>query len=293
VTEAPWTVLRALTWTRAFFEQRGVESARLEAEILLAHALKIARIQLYVQYDRPLDEQERTAFRDLVKRRATGEPVHYLTGSREFWSLELEVTPETLIPRPDTEVLVEEALSRLRAPDVPWGAAPRIADVGTGTGAIAIAIAHELKEARVIATDVSAPALAVAQRNAERHGVADRIHFTQGHLLRPAQGETLDAVLSNPPYIASEEILTLQREVRLFEPRRALDGGPDGDAAYRELVPAAAHLLRPSGLLVFEVGGAEQADRVLALIEQDGRYREPWTRRDYAGLVRVVGAARS
>lgn len=294
MTEETWTVLRALDWTRRFFTKAGVESARLDAELLLAHVLRIERIQLYVQYDRPLLSEERSAFRDLVKRRGNGEPVAHLTGHREFWSLDLEVTPDTLIPRPDTEILVEEALSRLRRPDAPWGDAPAIADVGTGTGCIAIALATELPHARLFATDVSAPALAVAERNAAKHAVSDRVRFAQGHLLRPVQAlvdAPLDAVVSNPPYIASARILELQRDVQLYEPRRALDGGPDGHAAYRELIPAAAELLRPGGLIALEIGDAEQAAAVLALLA--AAFVDPWQRSDYAGLPRVVGATRA
>lgn len=292
MTDETWTVLRTLDWTRRFFTQQGVESARLDAELLLAHVLGIARIQLYVQYDRPMGVEERAAFRELVRRRATGEPVAYLIGRREFWSLDFEVNADTLVPRPDTEVLVEEVLARLRRPDAPWGDAPVIADVGTGTGCIAIALARELPGARVIATDVSGPALAVAQRNAATHGVEDRVRFLQGHLLRPVTGEVLDAVVSNPPYIPSARVLELQRDVRNFEPRRALDGGPDGNAAYRELVPAAAALLRPEGLVAFEIGDAQQAAAVLALLAQAG-FVEPWQRADYAGLARVVGSLRA
>lgn len=292
MSEGPWTVLRTLTWTRSFFQQHGVANPRLDTEVLLAHVLGIERIQLYAQHDRPMTPEERAAFRELVLRRANGEPVAYLVGHREFWSLDLVVTPDTLIPRPDTEVLIEEALPRLRAPDAPWGAAPRIADVGTGTGCIAIALAHELPGATLVAIDVSAPALDVAVRNAATHGVADRIRFAQGHLLRPAE-PPLDAVVSNPPYIRSAQILELMRDVKHFEPRRALDGGPDGDAAYRELVPAAAELLRPGGLLILEIGDDDQAARVLALIAADGSYRDAWQRADYAGRARVVGAVRT
>lgn len=296
MTAEVWSVLRTLTWTTAYFEKQGIESPRLDAEVLLAHVLSIPRIQLYVQHDRPLNDDERGRYRELVRRRVTGEPVHYLVGVREFWSLELEVTPDTLIPRPDTEVLVEEALARLRTDDAPWGDAPLIADVGTGSGCIAIALAHELPNARVIATDVSAPALAVAMRNAARHGVDGRVQFEQGHLLRPVESAglaPLDAVVSNPPYIASAEIQHLMRDVRLYEPRRALDGGPDGHAAYRELVPAAAELLRPSGLLAVEVGDDEQAIAVEEIIRSDGRYGPTFRRADYGGRARVVGAARA
>lgn len=290
MTDGPWTVLRALTWTRDFFQQQGVPRPRLDAEVLLAHVLSTERIQLYAWHDRPLTPEERSAFRALVLRRAQGEPVAYLTGHREFWSLDFEVTRDTLIPRPDTEVLVEEAVARLRAPGAPWGDSPRIVDVGTGTGCIAIALARELPGASILATDVSGPALAVAARNAATHGVAGRVLFAQGHLLRPAE-PPLDAVVSNPPYIPSAQILELMRDVQHFEPRRALDGGPDGDAAYRELVPAAAALLRHGGLLILEIGDAAQAERVLALLTAP--FRDPWERVDYAGQARVVGAVRA
>jgi release factor glutamine methyltransferase len=286
-----WTVLEALRWTTAAFTQRGVQSPRLDAELLLSRATGLSRVALYTAFDRPLSPDERDTFRMLIKRRSSGEPVQYILSSAEFWSHALEVTPAVLIPRPDTEVLVEEALQWLRSPGAP--ARPLVVDVGTGSGAIAIAVAAELPDARVIAIDVSAEALAVAARNVARHGLESRIALRQGSLLEclDANDEAPDAVLSNPPYILSAVIPTLMPEVSLFEPRLALDGGADGLAVLAPLVRQAASRSRTPAVLAVEIGDAEQAAQVCALMVEQG-YQAPRVRHDYARLPRVVVATR-
>ncbi len=285
-----WTVGAVLEWTAGWFARRGIRSARLDAEVLLAHVLGVDRVRLYVDYHRPLTPSERAAYRALVTRRARGEPVAYLVGQREFWSLALRVTPDVLIPRPETEALVELTVSRLSALPGPI----LIADVGTGSGAIAIALAVELAGARIEAIDISPRALAIARDNASRHDVSDRIAFHEGRLLDPVRSRwgQFDAVVSNPPYIPSTQIESLQREVRDHEPRAALDGGPDGLRVIEPLVRQAAEALKPGGMLALETGGETQASHVEALIEATGAFTEVESLPDASGTVTIAWAIR-
>jgi release factor glutamine methyltransferase len=242
-----------------------VESPGLDADLLLAHALGIPRINLYTAPDELPDEEARTRFRDLVRRRAEGCPVAYLVGSREFFLLTFEVSPEVLIPRPETEHLVTEAIGLVR--DRP---APRILDLGTGSGCIAIALAHRLPTAQVVATDVSPSALAVASRNAAKHGVSERVQFHEGDLFAAVPpGGPFDLVVSNPPYIAPEQLATLAPDVREFQPRLALDGGPDGLSFYYRLAAEAGAVLTPGGAIAVEIG-ADQGPAVSELFQRAG-----------------------
>ena len=274
-----WTVLKVLQWTAGYFRDRGIEGGRLDAELLLSDTLQLDRVGLYLNYDRPLSAMELESFRAAVARRAKREPLQYIRAQAEFWSLPFTVSPAVLIPRSDTEVLVEEALQRIAGPG-------RILDVGTGSGAIAIAIAHERPEAKVEAVDLSPSALAVARGNAEANGVAERVTFSQGDL-RQLQGAGYDLVVSNPPYIPSADLAGLMPEVREFEPLLALDGGNDGLSAYRLLAAQAGTLLKPGGWLLLEVG-IGQAEAVTELLQVAGLV-EIFTRADYAGVARVVG----
>lgn len=274
-----WTVLKVLQWTAGYFRERGIEGGRLDAELLLSDTLKLDRVGLYLNYDRPLSALELETFRAAVGRRAKREPLQYIRGEAEFWSLPFTVSPAVLIPRPDTEVLVEEALKRISG-------TCRVLDVGTGSGAIAIAIADERPEAKVEAVDLSPEALTVARGNAERNGVADRVALRQGDL-RQLTGADYDLVVSNPPYIPSADLAGLMPEVREFEPLLALDGGKDGLYAYRLLAAQAATLLKPGGWLLLEVG-IGQAEAVAGLMQTAGLV-EIFTRADYAGVARVVG----
>ena len=280
-----WTPLRLLEWTTRRFAGAGIDSPRLAAQILLAHALGIDRVQLYVQHDKPLGPDELGRYRELVRRRLAGEPVAYLTGGQEFWSLPLAVDPRVLVPRRDTETLVELILD-----EVDRAAALRIADLGTGSGAIALALARELPQARLVATDRSADALAVAQGNAARLGLADRVELREGDLYAAlAAGERFDVVASNPPYVASGDIDRLAPEVR-HEPRAALDGGPDGLDHLRRLVAgAAAHLVSPGGLLALE-HGFDQGPAVRAEVDATAAFQPAATRADLAGQPRVTWA---
>ncbi len=273
-----WTVIKILRWTADYFEGKGIDSGRLDAELLLADTLDLDRVGLYVNFDRPLTEQELTGFREKVRRRAEHEPVQYILGETEFWSLALQVGPEVLIPRPDTEVLVEEALQRLNNPG-------SMIDVGTGSGAIAIAVAHERTAVEITAIDCSCQALEVARANAERHSLAGQITFREADLAALPPGP-YDLVVSNPPYISETEWAGLMPEVRDYEPRMALHGGADGLDAYRQLSRQALSVLKPGGWLLVEVG-ASQAAMVLELFEQAG-LSELGVRKDYADIPRVV-----
>ena len=273
-----WTVLKILQWTADYFAGKEIASARLEAELLLAATLDLDRVGLYVNFERPLDSSELAAFREQVQRRAKGEPVQYILGETEFWSLPFTVSPAVLIPRADTEVLVEEALSRIEGP-------VHLLDVGTGSGAIAVAMAHEKPEIQVTALDCSEEALQVARGNAERNGVAERVSCLAGDLAELPPGP-FAMVVSNPPYIPTADCEQLMTEVRDHEPRLALDGGEDGLTAYRQLSSQSAEILLPGGWLLVEVG-VGQAEDVVALFEAAG-LAEITSRNDYAGIPRVV-----
>lgn len=285
--ENVWTVRRILDWTIPHLKSHGSESPRLDAEILLAHARGCPRIQLYTNYDQPLTDEQRSVMRDLVKRRAAAEPVAYLVGHREFFGLDFLVTKDVLIPRPDTETLIVEAIELLKPQ-----AAPRVLDVGTGSGCIAITLAVNCPNARVTATDSSEAALAIAQENARKHGVAESIQFLSGDLFAPlTAGEQFDLIASNPPYIPTAEIETLQPDVRFHEPRSALDGGPDGLDVIRRLVADAPKLLVAGGHLLLEIA-SEQADAVTQLLVDNGHYEDTAVLKDLAKKPRVVRAAR-
>lgn len=286
-----WTVMDVLRWTTSRFEERGLPTPRLDAEILVAHALALPRVQLYVQFDRPLLPPELGAIRELVKRRQGGESVAYAIGKKEFYGLDFAVDARVLVPRPDTETLVDEALDRVgrTPPAEATGVAPRIADVGTGSGAIAVAVAKQRPDATVFASDVSTDALAVARGNAERNAAA--ITFLEGDLETPLkQHAPFDLITANLPYVAAGDIAGLAPEVRA-EPLLALDGGPDGLDLVRRLVTAAPALLAPGGALVLEIG-AGQAQDTAALCVAAG-LTDVRIRRDLGQIERVVSAVRT
>lgn len=278
---------RILDWTIPHLKSQGSESPRLDAEILLAHARGCPRIQLYTNYDQPLTDTQRATMRDLVKRRAAAEPVAYLVGHREFFGLDFRVTKDVLIPRPDTETLVVDAIGTLK-PE----AAPRVLDVGTGSGCIAISLAVNCSNAEVTAIELSAAALNIAKANAETHNVARRIRWLCGDLFDPlTTDEQFDLIASNPPYIAAAEIETLSADVRLHEPRSALDGGPDGLDVIRRLIAGAPQHLVSQGRLLIEISG-EQADAVTQLLALNGHYDDIVVLKDLAKQPRVVRAVR-
>lgn len=281
--QAPRTLLEFLQVTATFLAGRGIEGARLDAELMLGEVLGLTRTQLYTNFERPLAAGEVDRFRELVKRRANREPVAYILGRREFWSMDLAVDRRVLVPRPETELLVEIVLDALKARGV---AAPRVADVGTGSGAIAIAIAKEMPEAHVVASDRSGAALEVAPANAARHGVEARIEFVSGDGCAALAGKgPFDAIASNPPYIRSAEMATLPPDVREWEPRWALESGAEGMDVTAPLIEQAFDLLVPGGTLAIEVG--TQSGPVRDGFVKRG-YESVAVRRDLAGQERVV-----
>ena len=264
-------------------EQAGIQTARLDVECLLAHVLGFPRWRLVTERRRRLTPDEFGRYLSLLQRRERREPLAYLVESREFWSLPLLVSPDVLVPRPETETLVEAALRLLRrerpadGDGSPGPGHPILIDLCSGSGAVAIALARELPGATVFATDVSRRALRIARSNAEAHGVADRITFLRGNLWRALDGQALggqaDVVVSNPPYIPSDVIPTLMPEVQ-WEPRQALDGGPDGLRFHRAIISGAPQRLRPGGFLLLEIG-ADQAESVGRLVEETGGFERP------------------
>ncbi|MFY0565903.1 peptide chain release factor N(5)-glutamine methyltransferase [Archangium lansingense] len=273
-----WTVRKILTWTTQHFEKRGVDAPRLTTEVLLAHALKTTRVRLYVDLDRPLEKAELATFRALIERRMAGEPTQYLTGVREFYNRSFKVDARVLIPRPETELLVEAALHKL-----PKDGPGMALDVCTGSGCIAISLAAERPQASVMATDLSPDACALARENAQALGVSERVTVLQGNLYAALPPDArFDVVVSNPPYIATEEIATLSAEVRR-EPHMALDGGPDGLVLIRKVIEGARRVLKPGGLLAMEIGET-QGDAVKALLQaagfDDARVEKDLERRD-------------
>ncbi|MHC4177478.1 MAG: peptide chain release factor N(5)-glutamine methyltransferase [Planctomycetota bacterium] len=285
-----WTIGRLLEWTTGYLKDHGADSPRLDAEVLLAEALGCRRIELYTRFDEVPDESGRGAFRELVRRRAEGNPVAYLVGRREFYSLGFRVTPEVLIPRPETELLVVSLLdlAKSRTPAEPLA----IADVGTGSGVLAVCAAKHLPDCRVLAIDVSPAALAVARANAADHGVTEQIEFVESDLFSAVQpGRRFDFIVSNPPYVGTEEEKTLAEEVREFEPHVALYAGKRGTEVVEALIPQAAGRLNPAGHLLIEVSPVVH-DAVCSLVKADRRLEPGPTIKDLARLPRVVQATR-
>ena len=283
-----WTVRRVIEWTTGHLARHGSDTPRLDAEILLAHARGCQRIDLYTRFDDALSNTEREVMRGLVRRRAEAEPVAYLVGHREFYAIDFRVTRDVLIPRPETETLVMELLELAKG-----DTGPRILDVGTGSGCIAVAAAVNAPMARITATDVSRPALDVARENAAAHDVADRIEFRQGDLFEPiGPDEQFDFIVSNPPYVAEAEMETLQADVRLHEPRSALVAGPDGLDVMRRLIAAAPNHLAARGHLLVEIA-PEQAAAVCELLASQGEFTESDVIKDLADGKRVVRARRT
>lgn len=329
-TDEPWTIGRLLTWTIDYLSRHGVENPRLDAEVLLATARDCRRIDLYAAYGELADEQTRTAFRELVRRRAAGMPVAYLVGKREFYSLEFEVTPDVLIPRPETELVVVALLDQVKAreargggqvvcgssdpaPDSTEGlrsatevrpavgpvarsgdrpqAAPlAIADVGTGSGILAVCAAKYVANSSVTAIDISSAALPVAKRNAERHGVAERITFVESNLFASLPSDaSFDYILSNPPYVSTVEMANLAADVREHEPHVALHAGEGGTDVIKPLVEQATQRINPGGALIMEVSPMIAAE-VEEILRSAPEFELGPTMRDLAGHPRVLQA---
>ncbi len=304
----PWTVGRLLSWTADYLKGHGSESPRLDAEVLLADVLGCQRIQLYATFEDVPGDQQRAAFRELVRRRAEGTPVAYLVGRREFYSLSFRVTSDVLIPRPETELLVVAVLDLAKEGSGVRGqgsgsanqqsaisnqhSAICIADVGTGSGVIAVCLAKHLPGSRVTAIDRSPAALEIARENAKQHSVADRVEFVESDLFAAVPTDRrFDFVVSNPPYVATAEMQNLAPDVRTFEPHAALLAGPKGTEVIERLIPQAAERLRAGGHFLTEISPMIH-DAVCSLLSSDGRFELGPTIKDMARLPRVVQARR-
>lgn len=285
-----WTIQKLLTWVTDYLTQKGVDAPRLSAELLLSHVLGLKRIELYTQYNKVVPQEQLDKLRDLVKRAGLHEPVVYLVGRTEFYSMEFEVTPACLIPRPETELLVQRSIEFLRKRTGPQ----QVCDLCTGCGIIAAAIAKNVPDAKVMATDISEPALAVAAKNLEKHKLAERIELRPGDLFDPLvpQLDVFDLIVSNPPYVSAEEYEALDKNVKDYEPRLALYAGPDGLDIYRRIVEKVSEFLKPDGALLLEIGYKE-GPAVRDLLEKTGVFPSIRIDKDLQGHDRVVTAART
>ena len=304
-SQPAWTIVALLRWTADYLRDKGVLEPRASAEVLLAHVLNLSRLDLYLRYDQPLSPEELARFKSLVVRRRQGEPVAYLTGHKEFWSLDFQVRSGVLIPRPETEILVASALEAARTmiglelegrepqkfarqkKTVLWGL-----EIGVGSGAVAVALARELPQMAWLALDLSETSLSVARDNARRHGAADRLCFVRSDLLSGLNpGPRFALLVANLPYVPRAQWEQLPREIRDFEPQQALLGGEDGLELIRALTQEAHRYLRPGGCLALEVGEG-QAGEVLELLRQTGAYQGLETLADYQGIKRVLRGMR-
>lgn len=287
--EEPWTILKLLQWTTDYFKRNNVAEPRASAELLLAHVLSKDRLFLYLNYDRPMETGELAAFRTYIKRRLAGEPNQYITGTQEFWSLPFRVNPNVLIPRPETELLVEVVLEFLRSSDSNIS----ILDLGTGSGAIAIALARELSGVPIVATDLSMAALQLARENARMNKVDEKIHFVRSDMFAAISisSQKFTVVVTNPPYVSHAEFSKLAREIRDYEPRGALDGGPDGLTAIKYIIKEASTVLCQTGALIMEMG-ADQAESVSTLVRDSQHYQSYRIIKDYSGIDRVLLAVK-
>jgi release factor glutamine methyltransferase len=284
MTTDVWTIARVLGWAADDFKKRSNPSPRLDAELLLTNVLGVDRVRLVIESERRLNDAELARYRALIVRRRLGEPIAYILGRREFYGLPFAVDRRALVPRPDTETLVEVALERTRGRSM-YG---RALDLCTGSGCVAVAFARARPTWRITASDVSPEAAGLARENALRHGVAFAMRVVEGDLFAPLDGERYELITANPPYVPSAELAELAPDIRNFEPRLALDGGSDGLDVVRAVVARAASHLEPGGVLAIEVGH-DQAARASELFERAG-FREIGVRRDYGGRDRVVSA---
>ena len=289
--ESLFSIRGALLWGGQLLRHAGLENSRLDAEVLLRHVLDVEKEQLYMNDDAPISAGEEAKFRELLLRRSRREPVAYITGHKEFWSLDFFVTPAVLIPRPETELLVEVALQYVRR--LASGSPLKVLDVGTGSGAIPVCLAKEQAATQIVAVDIFPAALDVAGVNARRHGVADRIRFLSGDFFAPIKPlrEIFDLIVSNPPYIRSGELPWLAPEIHRWEPTVALDGGVDGIDSYRRIIEEGHSYLTTGGSIVLEIG-ADMASAVADLFSRSGYYGPASVYQDYAGKDRVIAAVK-
>jgi release factor glutamine methyltransferase len=276
-----WTIKRLIEFTTDYFEKAGIDSPRIEAEILLSYALKKKRIDLYINFDKTTTKEELAFFKELIKRRRMHEPSAYITGMKSFMSLDFIVTKDVLIPRPETEHIVTSAIDAAKAYDI-----KNILDIGTGCGAIAVSLAKYIPDTRITATDISPNALNIAKENAEKHMVADRIKFMQTDVFPGTSEEKYDLIISNPPYIKSETIKGLQPEVKDHEPMSALDGGSDGMNVYNKILGGAKEFLSENGRMIFEID--PPLTETIKSAAKEAGYKNIEILEDLAGLARVA-----
>lgn len=281
-----WRVGDLLLWAKNYLREKGIETPQLEAELLIRAVLNCSRLDVYLRHEQPLSSQELAQFKALLLKRVSGQPIQYVLGKTEFMGLELEVNPDVLIPRPETEILVEEVLRRLRAyPEKEL----RLLDIGTGSGCIALAIAYNLPNCHVHALDISLPALKVAQLNAQRLNLTQRLSFHHQDILKeaPRLPGKLDCIVSNPPYVSGEWVQRLPAVVRNHEPHIALFPGDDGLLFYRRIVQLGPLLLQNGALLAVEIGGTYQEKAVSELL-QNAKFAAVEVIKDYSGQSRVI-----
>ncbi len=285
-----WTIQKLLTWVTEYLTQKGVDAPRLSAELLLSHVLGLKRIELYTQYNKVVPQEQLTQLRGLVKRAGEHEPVAYLVGRTEFYSIEFEVTPDCLIPRPETELLVQRSIELLRKRTGPQS----VCDLCTGCGIIAVAIAKNVPDVKVMAADISESALAVAAKNVEKHKLGEKIELRHGDLFEPLvpQLDVFDLIVCNPPYVSAAEYEALDRNVKEYEPRLALYAGEDGLDVYRRLVEKVDQFLKPDGILLLEIG-YQQGPTVRELLEQTKTFAQIRIDKDLQSHDRVVTALRT
>ena len=282
-----WTLIKLVRWAAGYFESHHIDSPRATAEILLAHAIGARRIDLYLRYDQPLNSDELNRFKTLIKRRTNREPVAYILGHKEFWSMDLEVNRNVLIPRPETECLVERALESLAEGPIPG--CKSILDLGTGSGAVVLALASENSQHSYVGTDISGEAVRVARRNSMRHALGAKIRFMVADWFAAFEAKSgiFDLIVSNPPYIKSADLKRLEPEIHVFEPVAALDGAKDGLRCLRHIIEYAHLYLKPAGALLLEMGHDQQA-ALKQIIGACGQYEDVRFYKDYSGYDRIV-----
>jgi len=291
VSPKKWTIKNLLDVTTEYLINKNIDSPRLSADLLLAYQLKVSRVKLYLDFDQPLQEPDLNGYRELIKRRINREPIQYIVGVQEFWSMEFNVTPQVLIPRPESEILVEQVISLFKTEMSSRVKHPMVLDLGTGSGILAVSIAKEIENVSVWASDISQDALDIAQANAKKNHLEDRMTFVQGDLWEPFEGQALlfDIIVSNPPYIASEDFDSLAPEVRDYEPRLALDGLKGGMYYLEKILLEGASYLQPGGWLLLEMD-PKQMPAAFRIIEKNNHFEKRYCIKDYGHRDRVLVA---